>query len=134
MIWPRRFLCSGEGTGVGRRGAPAEKSAARQQSAKIGSGPGAEGTGAGADFFAGARSAPAGSRLGPDRARARSPGWDVRMKSSLHPSAGMKASYSRVWPVGFLRFGEGTLATYGPGHPEQCKNTGNLTFWGVVAG
>ena len=23
--------------------------------------------------------------------------------------------YSTVWPVGYLRFGEGTLATYGPG-------------------
>ena len=35
----------------------------------------------------GRRSAPAGSRLGPDRARRGPPGWDVGMKSRLHPKA-----------------------------------------------
>ena len=29
--------------------------------------------------------------------------------------------YSMVWPVGFLRFGEGTLATYGPGSRRIIK-------------
>ena len=33
MIWPGRLPWSGRGTGVGRRGAPAEKSAVRQKPA-----------------------------------------------------------------------------------------------------
>ena len=34
--------------------------------------------------------------------------------------------YSTVWPVGFLRFGEGTLATYGPGSSIIVKFQWNL--------
>ena len=39
-----------------------------------------------------------------------------------------------VWPVGFLRFGKGTLATYGPGSRRIVKFQWNLKVLGVVAG
>ena len=37
---------------------------------------------------------------------------------SEHWSERLNAEYSMDCPVGFLRFGEGTLATYGPETPE----------------
>ena len=42
--------------------------------------------------------------------------------------------YSMVWPVGFLRFGNGTLAIYGFGSCRIVKFQWNLKVLGVLAG
>ena len=39
-----------------------------------------------------------------------------------------------VWPVGFLRFGKGTLATYGPGSSRIMKFQRKMKVLGVLAG
>ena len=50
--------------------------------------------------------------------------WDQSMVNM--DLVNIKIKYSMVWPVGFLRFGEGTLATYGPGSRRIAKFHRNL--------
>ena len=66
---------------------------------------------------------------------------DLSTRDAEHPGTELTSyvpdcsnyHYSMDGPVGFLRFGEGTFATYGPGSSRIVKFQWNLKLLGVLA-